>query len=130
MPAAIREEGGADAKAESDHSETGDNTLTPASRIKVALRENPENPLLEVKKEKSSNESQALHQVQRSRSHEHSESPCVPESDQRRHVTGTTHEYALVDVVSELRIVKEKCRQLRTQVESVDARHVETLKAE
>ena len=81
VPAASREEGGTDAKAESD-------TLTPVSRIEVGFQEDPESPLPEVKKEESSNESQARHQGQRSRSREPSERrSCVPENDQRVHVT-------------------------------------------
>ena len=40
------------------------------------------------------------------------------------------HEVTLVDVVNELRIVKEESRQLRTRMEGVDARQIEALKTE
>ena len=36
----------------------------------------------------------------------------MPESDQRSYGTEMIHEYSLVDVVNELRIVKEECRQV------------------
>ena len=73
-PSVLKDKGRTDAKEDSDHQGSGDNPLTPVSRIEVTYRE-ADNLLPEIKKrEESSNEGSGVHrQTQRSRSHEANE---------------------------------------------------------
>ena len=56
----------------------------------------------------------------------------MPEGDQLNHEARLVHEHevTLTVVMNELRIVKDEGRQLRTRMEGVDARQMETLKTE
>ena len=65
--------------------------------------------------------------------HEASEGrPCVPENGQLGLDTRSVYEReaTLIDVMNELKIVKEECRQLRTRMEGVEACQIEVFKTE